>query len=532
MGISRLGKGVACLLAAVALVGACRDAGNPTSGGSPSDGNGPLDPGGDLSGPSLTLSFATYLGGSAEDVIRDVVTDPQGFIYVAGGTASPDFPVTAGAYDRTFNSTTPGLHDVFVAKLDPSGALVWSTYIGGPGYDRAYGIEIDRNGYVYVAGRAGDGFPVTQGAFQTQFGGSPVSPEYGRQDGFVCKLAPDGGSLDFCSYFGTSDDRIVRDLAVDANGDIYLAASVVSGAFPAEWFASAFQPAASGGIDLVVAKVATDGSAVRWATYLGGGGDEASQPSIRVDSSGHAYVTSSTTSGDMPTPGGFDPTYNGGADMYVAKLTPGGDGLVYGTYLGGTDKEYTETHELAIDALGHAYVATTTLSSDFPVTGTAVQKAYGGAGGSGTGGGTNYSGDIFVAKISPSGAQLLNSSYVGGRFGEGGEGVGVDALGNVLMSGATFSDDFPLSSNASQKRIGGAEDAVAVMLSPDLSTIRFSTYLGGSGQDWGRTLTVGSDGSVLLGGATSSFDLPTHNARQPGYGGGAWDGFLVKLAPR
>jgi hypothetical protein len=90
------------------------------------------------------LVFATYFGGSQEDTIRDIITDSQGNIYVTGGTASPNFPVTAGSYDTTFN----GWHDVFVAKLDPNGHLLWCTFIGGENYDRAYAIEVDNLGYI------------------------------------------------------------------------------------------------------------------------------------------------------------------------------------------------------------------------------------------------------------------------------------------------------------------------------------------------------------------------------------------------
>lgn len=479
---------------------------------------------------ALVLDFATLLGGVNNDVVRDIAVDPQGNIYVTGGTASPDFPVTPGSFDQTFNSTAPSLHDVFVTKLDPAGNMIWSTYVGGPGYDRAYGIELDDRGFIYVAGRAGAGFPVTPGAFQTAFRGGAFPGPYGEQDGFVCKLTPDGASLVFCSYFGTTDGSIVRDLDVDANGDVYLASSVLSGSFPSSWFRGGAQPNRAGGRDVIAAKVSTDGSRVLWATYLGGSGDESQQPSIRVDDAGRAYVTMATTSPDMATPGGFDPGYNGGTDMWVGELTADGSGLVFGSYLGGSGKEFTETHELGLDLFGNVYVATTTLSADFPTTSGAFQRVFGGVGGAGQGAGTNYAGDLFVTKIAPGGSRLLHSTYVGGSFGEGGEGVGIGPTGSVFVAGATHSVDFPVSGAARQGTIGGGLDALAVRLDGELNQLLYSTYYGGSGSEAARTATVGPDGSFLIGGGTQSPDWPAFRALQSVLGG-MRDGFVVKFRP-
>ena len=112
---------------------------------------------------------------------------------------------------------------MYVAKLDPQGNLVWSTFIGGPNYDRAYAVEVDAQGFVYVAGRAGDQFPVTAGVFQPNFNGSPDILPYGPQDGFLCKLRPNGSAIIWCSYFGTDDNKMIRDIDLDAQGNIYLA---------------------------------------------------------------------------------------------------------------------------------------------------------------------------------------------------------------------------------------------------------------------------------------------------------------------
>jgi Beta-propeller repeat len=175
-----------------------------------------------------------------------VAVDAQGNMYVARGTSSTDFPVTAGAYDGTFNNPGSPMLDRFVAKLSPTEQLLWSTYLGGSGYDRAYAIEVDPQGFVYVAGRAGLGFPVTPGAFQTTFYGSQESPVYGPPDGFLCKLRPDGSGMVFCSYFGNADPGPVRDIALDPEGNIYPVSMTSVHGFPTSWFAGSAQPVGRG----------------------------------------------------------------------------------------------------------------------------------------------------------------------------------------------------------------------------------------------------------------------------------------------
>ena len=463
------------------------------------------------------LVFSTFLGPAGA---RDVAVDRQGFVYVTGGTESSNFPVTPGAYQTKFN---PGVResfrvrpsDVFVTKLSPSGAIVWSTLIGGPNHDRAYAIALDADEYVYVAGRAGRGFPVTPGALQPNFMGGQEADFYGGQDGFVCKLKPDGTALVFCSYFGTSDFSIIRDLAVDRHGDIYIASAYSSGEFSAS-IARAFNNRPHGGRDVVVAKLKGDGSRVLWATYLGGSGDEDNTNSIRLDAAGNPYALMTTTSADAETtPGAYQRTYGGGGDLYVARLTPDTGALVWATYLGGPQNESTETHELAVDAQGNVYIAAPTKSPSFPTTPGAFQRQFGGVH------------DIFVAKLSPDGSRLLASTFIGGDGPDRPEGVAVDALGNVYFTGVTASTNFPLTPDAVQSRRKGSRDAVAVVLAADFSRLLFSTLMGGNGDQSGRGATVDARENFYIVGETSARDWPLKNAARA-HGSGA-DAFVIKI---
>ena len=157
--------------------------------------------------------------------------------------------------------------------MDPDGNILWSTFLGGPNYDRAYAIEVDSSGHVYVAGRAGNGFPVTVGSFQTAFQGGQEAAFYGPQDGFIVKLNPEGSEIIWSSYFGTNDARIIRDIAVDSGGNIYLASGYSSGNYlPA--IQNAFINSPAGDHEVVLAKISPDGQSVIWAAYLGGSGWE------------------------------------------------------------------------------------------------------------------------------------------------------------------------------------------------------------------------------------------------------------------
>ncbi len=281
---------------------------------------------------------------------RDVAVDAQGNIYVVGSTYSPDFPTTAGVLGPSFGGTS----DAFIVKLSPSGTVLWSTFLGGPNYERAYAVEVDGSGNVVVAGRAGAGFPVTTGAFQTAFqGGVLPTDAYGPQDGFVCKIRPDGTAIIFCSYFGTSDPWIVRDVAVDA-GRQHLCA-------PALTTRVIFR---RHGLSAHIRRRPTPAGMGSWprspqtAPACSGqpiSGAEATRVQHHPLASmpvGDVYYLTSTDSPDMPTPAGFDKSLGGAEDLYLARFSTTGQSLRYGTYIGGSGNESLETHSLAVNAAG------------------------------------------------------------------------------------------------------------------------------------------------------------------------------------
>ncbi|MHC4439379.1 MAG: LamG-like jellyroll fold domain-containing protein [Planctomycetota bacterium] len=473
------------------------------------------------------LIFSTYFGGSNWEHARDVVVDKSGNIYVVGGTASADFPTTSGAYSQslqTGGSQQFGPCDIFVVKFSPGGTLLWSTLIGGPNYDRAYAVEVDGQGYIYVAGRAGPGFPV-KNAFQPDFDGVD-NGSYGMQNAFVLKLEPDGSGLVWSSYVGVS--TLCRDLAIDEQGDVYVPGGRwnTSKTPPAEWFENAYQKEPLGGVaDCGVMKIKSDGSRVLWATWLGGSAQDNSAASIRIGPDGRIFVGGSTFSADFPTTAGaYDRTYSGEADFFVACLTPDGSELVYSTYLGGPGNEWISTHNLAVDDFGNAYVAVPTSSPNYPVTEGAFQQTF-------RGGNTDWA----ITKLSPSGA-LLASTLLGGGEGENPDGIYVGSDGMVFITGETQSADFPVTAGAVQSQKNAGTEAVLVTLSSDLKRLLYATYLGGGANDTGRSGCLGPDGSLYLTGASNGPGWPAKNAYQSTFagGGGNWgngDCVLAKLAP-
>ena len=482
--------------------------------------------------PQFDLAFCTYVGGSGGENFRDVATDSEGNIYVTGGTSSADFPTTPGAYDRTSDTGgadlgTGGPMDVFVTKLSPTGELVWSTFVGGPNYDRAYAIEVGEDGSVFVAGRAGPGFPTSDDAIQPAFGGD-TGPRglYGKQDGFIVRLAPDGTRLLWATYFGGDDGGFIRDLDIDSVGNVCVVSPGNSRAQHPHVTAGTYDTTHNGAEDAVVAKISADGRRLIWGTYLGGSDDDGGGPSVRFDSrTGEVVVVANTSSPDLPTPNGHDRTYNGvsptNGDAFLAKLTPDGADLVFATYLGGSGEEGNGTHNLAVGPRGEIVAAHWTKSTDIPILPGGLRSTHAG--------GTT---DAIVWKFSPTG-RLLANTYLGGNGDENIQGTVLDPQGNVYLSvDACTSTDFPVTPTAFQARNGGGADAAFVMLSPDLAQVVYATYLGGRGHDGSREAALAPDGTYVCAGDTASPQLPVRNAYDAELGG--WtDGFVASFsAPR
>jgi Beta-propeller repeat len=241
---------------------------------------------------------------------------------------------------------------------------------------------VSRDGNAYVTGATyaifSSTFPTTRNAYQTAMSGSG--------DAFVSKLTADGSALVYSTFLGGSDYDGGRGIALDAAGNAYVTGFTLSKAFPTT--AGALQTVLNGGEDAFVTKLNSDGSALLYSTYLGGGASDGGY-GIAVGANGYAYVTGFTYSADFPTTPGAIQIGNGtGREPFVAALNATGAGLAYSTCLGGSNGD--GGYGIAVDSSGNAYVTGHTNSGDFPVTTAAHQAELA----------TGASQDAFIAKIS------------------------------------------------------------------------------------------------------------------------------------
>ena len=394
-----------------------------------------------LNATGTGLIYSTFLGGSASDVGLGVRVDASGNAYVVGQASSIDFPTTAGA----FQTSRSGNSDAFVAKLDGSGSLAYSTYLGGTGIELGHAIAIDSTGGATVVGETySTDFPTTALAFQPGFGG-------GASDAFVTKLNGSGSALAYSTYLGGTEPDKGLAVAIDSLGHTYLTGVTRSTDFPLT--SGALQPNHGGGVnDAFMAQLDNSGATLVGSTYLGGGGQDFGH-GIAVDASWNVYVTGYTSSTDFHvTSGVVQGARANRNDAFVTALNASG-ALVYSTYLGGAQNDYGRA--IAVTSDGQAYVTGNTFSADFPITVGAPQPT------------SPRLGDAFVTHLSPDGSLLVLSTYLGGSGTRDiGYGIAVDAAGSAYVTGYTISADFPVTAGALQDTRIGREEAFVTKVSP------------------------------------------------------------------
>lgn len=253
-----------------------------------------------------------------------------------------------------------------------------------------------------------------------------------------------------------------------------------------------------------------------YATYIGGSFSDLAY-GLAIDASGNTYTTGLTESPNYDiTPGAFQTI--GYDDVFVTKLNADGSGLIYSTFIGGGPNE-DRGWDIAVDNDGQAYVTGWTYSSNYDITTNAFQKTFGG-------GAT----DVFVTKLNADGSALVYSTYLGGSGDDYGWGIAIDGSGNAYVTGYTFSSNFDVTPGAFKTASEGAGDVFVTKLNADGSALVYSTYLGGSFNDFGYAVAVDASGQAYVTGATGSMDFDiTNGAYQTSHNGGVSDVFVTKL---
>ncbi len=403
--------------------------------------------------------------------------------------------IKVGVYDRSK-----------VLVIDP--VLTFSTYLGGEGYDRALAIAVDSVGDTYVVGETySTNFP-TKGAIQPTLHGS-------NGDAFVTKMSADGSAILYSTYLGGSFSQEALGVAVDSAGEAYVVGETGSSDFPVTTGAFQTSCCANSGLVAFVTKLDSTGSQLLYSTFLGGTGGDSGE-AIAIDASGLAYITGGSFSADFPiTTGAFQRMRVGGnQQVFVAQFGATGSSLNYSTYLGAG-----EGFGIATNGLGNAYVVGEAVSSSFPTTPGAIQTTFGGPGGS--------AGDAFITELNSSGSALSYSTFLGGENEDGAQGVAIDSNGNAYVTGLTFSQNFPVL-NAFQQTLKGMPNAFIAKVTPDGSSLAYSTYFGGSNADLGNGIAVDASGNSYVTGSAQSSDFPLVGALQSDFGGVS-DSFLAVL---
>jgi hypothetical protein len=398
--------------------------------------------------PDGSLAYWTVLGGSGAEYGLGIAVDSAGDAYVTGETTSADFPTL-----NAFQSTYGGNGDAFLTRLDPTGAILYSSYLGGSSGEnglinnRSGSIAVDNSGAAYLTGTTGStNFPTSSNAYQ------PILPAGGAC--FVTKLNTNlsgAASLVYSTYLsGSYESRI----ALDSAGDAFVASNNM------------------------VTKLNPDGSAVLYSTQLNG----ETITGIAVDGSDNAYVTG-LCSTCPTTPGAFQTASAGSEDAFVSELNPSGSGLVYSTYLGSAG--FDNAAGITLDSAGHVFVTGWSATAGFP-TRNAFDPITGGA---------------FVAELDPtqSGtASLVWSSYLGNSNAQS-YSVAVDGSENVLVVGKTSSTSFPTVNAYEPTSPGGPAGFLTKILPPPVNTATTTTLVSSSnpatvGQSVTFTATVTSLG--------------------------------------
>ena len=413
-----------------------------------------------------------------------------------------------GAYDAT--------RPLYIDPVLSYGTYIPSKGINGLIYAEYEDENDEKHEAIYITGAALPLYSADTNALEQ-------GPQ-GYLDLFVSKYNATGTQLLWSAYLGGAWDDQGRDLAVDENQNVYVVGISSSRNFPIKNPIRVEKPLKptdsdytnSGSYDVVVIKLNPQGSALQYASYLGGCGEDGLFGNLAIALGEEqeedappstpkkitVYLTGSTNSPDFPLLDPFQTTYGRTLDTFVTKINSSGTALVYSTFLGGTNSDIAG--DIAVDEDGHAFIVGTTFSVDFP-----TQNAFQDEIGKFIDGTqTIFSSDIFVTKFQPDGLGLVYSTYLGGDDADQGSGLALNRFGEVFITGSTRSNDFPKTPELTPRRRGRDADVIVSQFSASPGILLNSVRVGGGANDTGLAIALERERQAWVTGRTESGDFP------------------------
>jgi uncharacterized repeat protein (TIGR01451 family) len=497
------------------------------------------------------LQYSTYLGGSGTDIAEAIAVDGARNMYIAGETLSEDFP-TLNAFQDTLSSGT----NAFVTAINSSGSgLLYSTYLGGEDISFAVGLAVDGAGNAYVGGSTSStNFPIS-GAVQAAFGGAQdgfltkldptgalLFSTYlgGSRSDLVFAVTVQGAnvyvagqttSADFittnafqsgCGSDGNCDFTLVTNLTTTVTNHV----TIITTNIVTQVFSDAF-----------LCRLSTNGNTLAYSTYFGGQADDSAE-TMTVDAAGNIYIAGITYSADLFVTNTFHTgtnfvtkpfrsTCGGGCtdpDAFITQFSPAGS-VLYSTYLGGSGADFASG--IAVDSSSNIYVVGTTSSSSFPLTIKPKHPAdllFGSAHGNS---------DVFLTELSTTTTNPTKAVYsvrLGGTGNDSASGIALTPAKNAVITGVTSSPDFPIYHASTNVPPDGVH-AFIMKIAPSGTNFVYSTLVSGSGSDTDTVGAVALDasGNVYIAGSTTATDFPTVDPLQANNAGDR-DAFVAKLA--
>ncbi len=442
--------------------------------------------------------FSTYFGNNQFDEIKSVCVDSKRNSYVIGNTYSTNLPITLGLV----NDTASGDYDVFIAKFDSCGALIWCTYFGGTGFDSAekMSLTIDSN-IIFCGFTSSINIPITTSVFQ--------SNNLGGYDSYIVKISPNG-QLIWSTYFGKNGGDMAYDLSIDYNNNIIIGGTTTSTNLYTT--PSSFQPNHKGNMDAFIAKFNSSG-VLKWCTYFGGNGSEDIH-ALTSDNYGNIIGVGESFSTNLNTStGAFQSFKNGASDVYIIKLDSLGN-RIFSTYYGGDSSD--DAWGVACDNNQNIYIAGQSKSSDFYTTTNCFQDTNAG-----------YL-DCFVSKWDATG-NLLRATLLGGTGNDFTSRLELLNQNQLIILAKTESASLPIYPNSFQTILNGNYDVYLAVFDTDSLYPNWSSYYGGITDDSGNDINIINSNNVIFTGSSNSTDYPvSSNAFQPNLSANN-DGIITKL---